>query len=139
MQARTVNMDNGAMRRALAFAIVVLGAACRPEPATQPSPQRAAVQASVASSFDANATVRVFINLRESLFPGMTAEERKTALRAAQERVLSALGASFVVTRRFENVPALAGALSRDGLDLAASHPDVASIQMDNASSAQTR
>jgi hypothetical protein len=91
----------------------------------------------VSNELAANGVVRVFINLRDPLALDAPLEQRRSAIRAAQERVLSALGLHFVLRRRFMHAPAMAGEITKAGLDLATAHPDVVSVQIDGKSSIQ--
>src|SRR5262245_1791432 len=96
----------GPMRIARSFCFITLGLlvpgleGCG-EPLAGSSGPRADVQAAVSNELAANGVVRVFINLKDPETLGTPLEERKNAIASAQARVLSALGAHFIVRRRF--------------------------------------
>jgi MYXO-CTERM domain-containing protein len=82
------------------------------------------VQPRVELAFAQQERVHVFLILRDA-----------TAFDATQDALIATLGAELTLGRRYRNIPAIAGELSRAGLARARSNPALASVQLDGVGS----
>jgi MYXO-CTERM domain-containing protein len=86
--------------------------------------QVAEVEPRVERAFVSEERVRVFLILRGDSAP-----------QATQDALIASLGADFALGRRYRNIPALAGLLSRAGLARARHNPVVEAVQLDGTGS----
>lgn len=106
-----------------------------PEAGARTAESVASVQEGLAGAFNAAGdAVPVIINLRDPV-ASPSIEARRAAIRALQDRVLTAEPVGFTVSRRYRHVPALAGRLTRDALARLARDPNVSYIQRDGRGS----
>lgn len=112
-----------------ALALVYAYGGCATTPEVRLTP--ASVQDDVREALRSADTVDVIVNFRETVGPDASAEQRRLSIREARERVLHAASKEFVLTREFNDVPAVAGRVSRSGLELLVKEPLVLSVQLD--------
>ncbi len=122
--------------RALGGLLVVLEAGCSgyeaPSGGAEARESVASVQEGLAGSLaTAEDTVPVIINLRPPAAAASSVEARRAAIVAMQDEIVAAERVGFTVTHRYHHVPALAGRLTRDGLQRLARNPNVSYIQRD--------
>jgi hypothetical protein len=88
------------------------------------------VQDALNEAFQNNSEVRVIINLNE-IPHGLPKHERQTALRNVQLNVSQQAGTGLRITHAFTHVPAIAGTLSREGLEIVRHLNGVQYVQLD--------
>jgi len=121
----------------LAAALAVLSIGRAPDAATTSGPF---VDAAVREALDGQPTARVLVSLRDP--PALQTSALNVAavrgqVAAAQERVLTDVApGDFQVTYQYQAVPALAGALTTDGLAALTARADVVSVTIDAVGSA---
>ena len=103
-----------------------------PDPPLEIRPK---IEKSVFEALD-QADVRVIIQLSDSSPAAATTEEYVSNISAAQVSVLESLPIEdFQIVHQYTNVPALAGVLSTDGLEILKDDPRVSSIILDQPGS----
>lgn len=90
------------------------------DPGTTVTPITVQVQPRVTQAFDKQDQVRVFVILRA-----------QAGIAAAQDALIKSLGSELELNRRYRNIPAIAGTLSRAGLAKVTVNAAVASVQLD--------
>jgi subtilisin family serine protease len=105
------------------------------------TPVRANVRPEVSQALTGADAVRVIVNFvppagDDQGVKGNAARPRIAAQRARIEA--SVPRGDLIVTRQYTSIPALAGAVTHDGLDALAANPDVASIEIDGVGVAAT-
>jgi subtilisin family serine protease/glucose/arabinose dehydrogenase len=102
----------------------------------------AAVQPQVRQALARQETARVIVSLREPAAlqrPRLSVTALRAQVASTQAKVLAAVEPpDFVATYRYHAVPALAGAVTPQGLDVLAAHPEVAEVTLDAVGSAAT-
>ncbi len=94
-----------------------------------------ALEASLVSDGD---TANVIVNLRPAP-PGASFAERRRHHHRLQDGILAQYGDGFVLSRRFEHVPAIAGVITRATLDRLRGDPNVSYIQLDGTGRGQLK
>jgi len=114
--------------------VLAVSGACE-DPDRPPRDQPATVQTALLVAFEASDTVRVIVSFRDprpGSLSGLHLDLHREALRARADRITRDHASGLTVFRRFNHVPAVAGTLSRAGLDRLAHDPDVSYIQLDS-------
>ncbi len=114
--------------RTLCFLFVAWGC-------SDPSAQHATVQEEVLAALNTSAKANVIVTFADPV-PSWTAddlENHRAAIVSFREALLAAASGGLEAVRVFNHVPAVAGRLTREGLDLLSTYPGVAFIQMDSA------
>jgi subtilisin family serine protease len=118
----------------LLSSVVLLLAGC--EGSDRPSKdQIAVVQSGLLAAFQTRDTADVIVSFRDprpGSLAGANLDLHREALRLRADRIERGHASGFVVSRRFNHLPALAGLLSRPALDALARDPDVSYIQLDS-------
>ena len=111
----------------LAVAFTVSG--CSTHTESQETP--AVVQDQLREAFKNADEVNVIVNFRDTADRDATPEQHREAIRNVRERVLNAAANGFVLTHKYNDVPAVAGRLSRTALEALSSDHNVSFIQID--------
>ena len=126
--------------------VLVCGCADEEVLATERHARVGAVQAALDQELaeaDADATVRVIINLQPPMSQRARSLRGRAAFRVAnaalQDDMLAAYGDGLSLSRRYKHVPALAGRLSKRALDRWRRDPRVEYIQLDSPGSGQLK
>jgi len=113
-----------------ALALWLVG--CSPQPVSSQAATGPVIGEGVLAQLEATGEARVIIQLEDTAAALATDAERQTAVAAVQDAVLQALPPdAFQLMRRYDNIPALAGTLTADGLAILKTLPQVTSIQAD--------
>jgi subtilisin family serine protease len=117
---------------------------CGYETAAAPSAPTASVQAELSSALETaggapDDAVAVIVNLREALPAHSHPNARRDAIGKMQDDVISTHWQGFTLSRRYGHVPALAGRLTKDGLERLRRDPRVSYIQLDTRGSGQLK
>jgi hypothetical protein len=106
-----------------ALALWLVG--CSPQPVSSQAATGPVIGEGVLAQLEATGEARVIIQLEDTAAAQATDAER-------QDAVLQALPPdAFQLMRRYDNIPALAGTLTADGLAILKTLPQVTSIQAD--------
>ena len=114
--------------------VIAVSGACE-EPDRPPRDQAATVQTALLTAFEASDSVRVIVSFRDprpGSLSGANFDLHREAVRARADRIARDHASGLTVFRRFNHVPAVAGTLSRAGLERLARDPDVSYIQLDS-------
>jgi subtilisin family serine protease len=118
-------------RRLLAASLAAGAVACA-APGSAPTAGGGKVGSAVRDALGASQRVRVIVSLREPETPVKALSARSEEIATTRHSVLSELLASdFRLTRQWENVPAVAGDVSSDGLARLEAHPYVRRVDLD--------
>jgi len=111
----------------LALASTVSGCSTHTESKETP----AVVQDQLREAFKSADEVNVIVNFRETADRDATPEQHRESIHNVRERILNAVPNGFVLTHKYNDVPAVAGRLSRTALEALSSDNNVSLIQID--------
>jgi subtilisin family serine protease len=113
---------------AFCFCIVAWGC-------SDPSAQHAVVQEEVLAALGTSTKVNVIVSFEDPTPSWNTddSDNHRAAIASFREALVTASRGGMEAVRAFNHIPAVAGRLTRAGLDLLATYPGVSFIQMDSA------